>query len=195
MRTLKEFVAKLDPRYVLPSRRKLVRSLLPALYEKHVQLVKDELKKTNYVGLTSDLWTSRQTKGFLTVTANFIDTEWERRSVVLQTVRMMKDHTAENLANEMREICSEWEISNKVCCVVTDNAPDIVSVVKGMKLRHLGCFAHMINLIVHTAIKNTKQVKEVQERIKAVVSYFHHSVKGSDKLSEIQAERNAERKN
>lgn len=115
-----------------------MRSLLPALYEKHVQLVKDELKKTNFVALTCDLWTSRQTKGFLTVTAHFIDTEWEPRSVVLQAVRMMKDHTTENLANELREICSEWEISDKVCCVVTDNASNIVSTVKGMKLRHLG---------------------------------------------------------
>lgn len=55
-----------------------------------------------------------------------------------------------------------------------------------MQMKHLPCFAHTLNLIVQEALRNTNEVKKTQEKIKHIVSYFHHSVKAVDKLGEIQ---------
>ena len=78
---------------------------------------------------------------------------------------------------------------------MTDNGANMVKAVKEiLNVRHLGCFAHTLNLVVHNAIKNTSEVKNVQDKIKAIVSFFHHSVKASDKLREMQDQSNRERK-
>lgn len=46
--------------------------------------------------------------------------------------------------------------------------------------------AHSLNLVAQNSIKNTKDVQKLKEKIKTIVSFFHHSVKVSDKLVEVQ---------
>lgn len=194
-RGFRQFAQGLNPHYELPSRRELARTHLPTLYEEEKRRVQEELGKVKYVALTTDIWTSRQTRGFLTVTAHYISSEWIMKSEVLETARMKKDHTAENIAEELKRVMSAWEIGNKVCCIVTDNGANIVSAVtKVMQVRHLPCFVHTLNLVVKDAIKSTSEVKAVQEKIKAIVSFFHHSVKATDKLGEIQEQNNVHKK-
>ncbi|XP_076052180.1 E3 SUMO-protein ligase ZBED1-like isoform X2 [Oratosquilla oratoria] len=189
-----EFVKVIDPGYVLPSRSELMRTHFPSLYKKQKQQVREELEGASYVALTSDLWTSRQTKSFLSVTAHFISPEWELKSKLLATKRLMVDHTSENIADALKEICEEWDLLEKVCCIVTDNASNIVKAVEAMNVKHLPCFAHSLNLVVQNALKNANDVKKVQEKVKAIVSFFHNSVKASDKLCAQQVQQGGERK-
>lgn len=55
-----------------------------------------------------------------------------------------------------------------------------------MQIKQQPCFAHTLNLVVQDAIKTTTKVKKAQEKLKRIVSNFHHIVKASDKLREIQ---------
>ncbi|XP_076040518.1 protein polybromo isoform X4 [Oratosquilla oratoria] len=189
-----EFVKVIDPCYVLPSRRELMQTHFPSLYEKQKQQVREELEGASYVALTSDLWTSRQTKSFLSVTAHFISPEWELKCKLLATKRLMVDHTSKNIGDAIKEICEEWDLLGKVCCIVTDNAPNIVKAVTDVKVNHITCFAHSLNLVVQNALKNTNDVKKIQEKVKAIVSFFHHSVKASDMLCAQQVQQGGERK-
>ena len=50
-------------------------------------------------------------------------------SKVLETVHVQKDHTAPNLAEELKKIAQEWEITENICCIITDNAANIVAAV------------------------------------------------------------------
>ena len=52
-----------------------------------------------------------------------------------------------------------------------------------MKLRHLPCFAHALNLVARNPLAYSKDVQTLQEKVKWIVTYFHHSVKASDKLT------------
>lgn len=167
----KRLVSALDPRYELPSRRELVRNHLPSIYNQEVDRVKRELEMINAVSLTTDIWTSRTTKGFITVTAHFISPSWELKTLVLETARMTDAHTSANIADELTKICNKWNILNKVCCIVTDNATNMTSFVTSiMKIRHLPCFAHTLNLAVRSAIKNTEEVQRLQEKVKDIVT-------------------------
>ena len=67
----------MDPRYQLPSRSTITRALLPQKYEVVKSIVKAELNQTQYVALTTDLWTSNQTVGYITVTCHFVSEAWE----------------------------------------------------------------------------------------------------------------------
>ncbi|KAK3891023.1 hypothetical protein Pcinc_005057 [Petrolisthes cinctipes] len=191
----RKFVHGLDARYVLPSRRELTRKHLPSMYNEVVKQLKEELRDTPSIAITTDIWTSRQTRGFLTVTAHYISSDWNLKSAVLETARMKNDHTTENIAEELTRILKEWNILDKVYCITADNSANIVAAVtKFMHAKHVPCFAHTLNLVVHDSIKHTEEIKSVQEKIKLIVSYFHHSVKATDKLSEVQEQTGVQQK-
>jgi len=42
----------------------------------------------------------------------------------------------------------------KIVAIVTDNAPNITTAVREMKYRHIGCFAHSINLVVQHSLEH-----------------------------------------
>lgn len=55
---------------------------------------------------------------------------------------------------------------------------------------HVACFAHTLNLIVSGAIKQDKSVSELKLKCKEIVTYFHQSVKATEKLREIRRQQN-----
>ncbi|GFN87279.1 Zinc finger bed domain-containing protein 1 [Plakobranchus ocellatus] len=127
-------------------------------------------------------------QGYMTVTAHFISNDWKMKSHVLETSRMVESHTAENIASKLTRVMEEWKISDKISVVVTDNAANVVKAVGLLKLRHLGCFAHFLNLVVTTALKDAEGVKPVIDAVKEIVNFFHHSVKASGSLRELQSQ-------
>ncbi len=62
-----EFVECLNPRVQLPSRTTVRDYLIPNEYEAEKAKLREELDKISYVALTTDLWTSLNTKSFMTV--------------------------------------------------------------------------------------------------------------------------------
>ena len=176
----------LDPKYQPPSRRSIMRSTLPNLYQRVKVEVKAKLASTKHCALTTDLWTSRTTQGYITVTCHFISSNWELHSAVLDTLLVDTDHTAENLATELTSVTNEWEITDKIVCVVTDNASNIVAAVRLNGWKHMPCFAHTLNLIVQDSINGDSQLTEIQKKCRNIVSYFHRSSKATNKLLTIQ---------
>ena len=115
-----------------------------------------------------------------------MSSSWELHFSVLDTLHIDDSHTAEVLAVELVSICDNWKITEKVACVVTDNANNIVAAVRLNGWKHLPCFAHTLNLVVQDSLKADTQLAEIQKRCRDIVSYFHCSSKASDKLFSIQ---------
>ena len=63
-----DFLKVIDNKYIPPSCRTIMRDRLPSLYSAKKKELKELLALTEYCFLTSDLWTSRSTNGYLTVT-------------------------------------------------------------------------------------------------------------------------------
>jgi hypothetical protein len=74
--------------------------------------------------------------------------------------------------------------------VVTDNASNMLLACKIIKLEHLPCFAHTLNLTVEDGIKKTENLEELLKKCRDIVSYFKRSTKASDCLREEQRQRN-----
>ena len=183
-----KFVNELDLRYQLPSPSTVTRSLLPKKYKKIKDALKCELMQVKHVALTTDLWTSNQTLSYLTLTCHYINQEMRLCSKVLETLYMQKDHTAPNLAEELKKIAEEWEITEKNCCIITDNAANIVAAVNLLGWHHLPCFAHTLNLIVQDSLKAVDGLPSLKQKCKDIVSYFHRSSKATEKLLSIQSQ-------
>ena len=177
----------LDPRYQLPSRKSTMR-MLPEAYNKKVEEIKEEISHVFHVALTSDLWTSRTTESYITITCHFLSATWQLRSLVLETLKFDLNHTAEHIADALLKVAENWDISSKVVAIVTDNASNIVAAVKITGWTHVPCFAHTLNLVVSEAIKSDENVSDLKKRCKQIVTFFHQSVKATEKLKEVQCQ-------
>lgn len=77
----------------------------------------------------TNLWTSKANMGYITVTCYFVTADWSLKSAVLATTHVDEFHTAINLASILKGITNERHITDKVCCVTTDNALNITNAV------------------------------------------------------------------
>ena len=121
-----KFVSLLDPKYQLPSRRTLMQKL-PVKYDEVKETVKNQLNIASSVCLTTDMWTSRTTQGYMTVTCHCINELWQPKSFVLETFHLHTVHTAENIAAELTRMGKEWNISEKVVALVMNNAANAIA--------------------------------------------------------------------
>ena len=60
-------------------------------------LSRKSVAKIEYCALTTDIWTSQATMGYVTVTCHFLMDNWELKSIVLETTQIEESHTAENI--------------------------------------------------------------------------------------------------
>jgi hypothetical protein len=164
----------------------VTREKLPKKYESTKEKVQKDLNSAISVALTSDIWTSCQTKSYCCVTAHFINKDWELKSYLLETFDFCIDHTAANISLELLRVVEKWNIREKIICAVTDNAANMIAAVTTTGWRHLPCFAHSLNLVVHNSINSDKELCAVQTKCKNVISHFHRSVKSTEKLAEVQ---------
>lgn len=74
-----------EPHYQVPSHPHFNQNIIPALYKEAI--VVHDIAKASAIALTTNGWTSRATKRYLTVSAHYItpDCHWNMESHVLQT--------------------------------------------------------------------------------------------------------------
>lgn len=126
----RNLVKILDPRYRIPSRKQLMKEKIPKLYEECHSRVKKAVDGANSVVLTTDIWTSRATEAYLTVSCHIIDENWQMQAYVLQTCSFQGQHNAENICSELKRVTQEWGITDKVQAVITDNGANFVAAVR-----------------------------------------------------------------
>lgn len=146
------FVKVLDPRYTLPSKSTLRDKYLKEMYSSTAEKLRIILSTVKYVSISCDSWTSRGTESFLTINCHFINADFELTSMVLSTKQIMH-HTSEAIASTLTEVFIEWSIVQKVICIVTDNAANMIKATEILKLKHLSCYT--LNLMVQDALRIT----------------------------------------
>lgn len=176
----REFVALLDERYTLPSRRTM-NGWLGKKQERMALAVKKDLEQIQDIAITHDSWTSLATESYSCVTGHFI-VDWQLRSVVLETIKIDGQHTSENIANGMRLCKSRWMSHANDPVAVTDNAAnERKAFEQDLKWLRFGCFGHRINLIVKKAVAVPEMARLVGKGRK-LVQFFHQSTSAHDEL-------------
>lgn len=120
--SFQKLIAVLNPRISLPSQAE-VKSSIAELHNRHQNLLQTEINEAPGVSLTTEVWTYRERREYLTVTGHFVTKDWELQSVVLQTVLLDTRSVSElssNIADHLNQIMKEWRIVDKVTCIITD---------------------------------------------------------------------------
>ena len=97
-------IAKLDPRFVLPSRRYLSEVIIPEIHAKTKFKATELLRSTNHISMTTDILTSANCHhSFLSLTAHFVIPQtMEKKDVMLSAWQFDESHTGANISAAIR---------------------------------------------------------------------------------------------
>lgn len=121
----------------------------------------------------------------MAVAAHFIDGDGKISSVCLGCEHFDQRHTSDNLAAFFKKIAVEWKVNNKIVAVITDNASNISNAVRQLHYRHLGSFAHSINLFIQHSLE---YISVMVTEVKKIVEFFKRSSNAQVKLNSTQTQ-------
>ncbi|KAF7136351.1 hypothetical protein RHSIM_Rhsim08G0142200 [Rhododendron simsii] len=146
------------------------------------------------LAITTDMWTSsNQKKGFMAVTAHFIDDSWTLQSRILRFIYVPCPHT-KVLCDQLLNCLMDWNIDRKISSITIDNCStndamidllwdklDSTLLMLGGDLFLMRCCAHILNLIVKDGLD---VIKVGIEKIRDSVAYWTSSQKRDEKFEE-----------
>lgn len=121
------FLSIMDSKYSPVSRRTITSKLDSLVSERQMKL-KTQLAMADNVSVTVDIWSDRRMRGFLGVTAHWIDIQddcLQLKSQLLACNRFKGSHTGERICEEFEQICEEYQIKAKVDHIICDNAANM----------------------------------------------------------------------
>nr|KYP48753.1 Putative AC transposase [Cajanus cajan] len=150
----RELIEYLHPDVKIPSRR-VATSNINKMYECEKEKLKLVLSKLpGRINLTSDVWTSCTTEGYISLTTHYVDQNWKLHSKMLNFSHFPKI---------IYGFLEDWGIETKIFSLTLDNASSNDKMQDYLKERlllqndgllcgdeffHIRCVAHILNLIV-----------------------------------------------
>ncbi|KAL1252580.1 hypothetical protein QQF64_017273 [Cirrhinus molitorella] len=184
----KKMITTLDKRYSIPSRNHFSNVALPSLYAKCRKEIEREILSLEYFAATTDLWSSRTAEPYLSLTVHFIDSKFEMKSKLLQTSFFPQDHTAEFIAEGLKEAMSAWGlVEERLVCITTDNAANMIRAASVNNWPRLHCFGHRLHLAIENAMKDPR-IDWAVGLCKKLVSSFSYSWKRKREFLAAQKE-------
>lgn len=149
-----KMIKVLDPRYELPSRKFFSQSAIPRMYVECREKIAKNIKHLQFFATTSDLWSSRTSEPYLSLTIHYINDQWELCNATLQTTYFPEDHTGEQIAAGLREALEIWELEEKrMTSMTTDSGSNMVKALELNGWTRLQCFGHRLHLAIGEHIK------------------------------------------
>ena len=190
-RGFSELMHQLEPRYQIPHQTTFSRSVVPSLYKearKKVELkLSDVLHNKNKMSLTTDMWTSEANDAYLGLTCHFLLVDFELVSLCLAVEPFTGRHTGVNIASCLKQILRDFNIDPAaVTAVKTDNASNMHLALRLGEWNSRHCFGHTLQLAIDDGIKMSPGMQEMIKTAKAIVAFYNHSTKGTERLTELQ---------
>lgn len=179
-----EYSRELQPLYKPPNGKRLAGDILPKRYKEAASVLNSILSKINYCSITTDIWTSDSSRGYVTVTGHFIYEDTKHARVLATEEILVGSHTAEKIAEHLTKIFNDWSITDKIVAIVFDSATNVQKDINDCL--HHPCIAHMLNLSVTDALSSIEKLGIIIKKCRALVGHFKHSVVASEKLKEVQ---------
>lgn len=186
----REYTNALNPAYHPPTRQHISNTLIPTLYEKTLNKMRNiDLKNIPSLSLTTDLWTSASQDAYIAVMAHYINEEFESCNLLLECAPLPSPHAGKHVAEEITRLMTELQIDKRqILIVTTDNAPSMKNAVRDyLELKHFGCFAHTLNLILENAL-DLAPIKSLVEAVKIIVAHYKRSTAAMEKLLRYQTQ-------
>ncbi|KAG5552225.1 hypothetical protein RHGRI_010340 [Rhododendron griersonianum] len=191
----RNFVQALQPAFTMVSRNTIKSDIFKIYDVEKVKTMKALEKIQGRVAVTTDMWTaSNQERGYMVITAHFVDDSWNLQSRILRFVYVPCPHTAQVLCDALMDTLLDWNIDRKLSTITVDNCSTNDAMVSLLlekfdpnclwwsgSLFHVRCAAHILNLIVKDGLE---VIKEAIEKIRDSVAFWTATPKREEKFEE-----------
>lgn len=120
--------------------------------------IKLALKQVTYASLKCSPWSppSPSHMSMFGITAHWINTKFQFRSVILSLTTLCGPHISVNLAVCVQETLTRFDLTSKLYCITADTTTNNMTMGKALhstiphfdlKENLIGCMAHIINLV------------------------------------------------
>jgi len=196
----RSFVSSLNPLFKVPCRTTAKNECMKVFHEKKAALKETLQNESCRFSLTTDMWTSNQTLGYIVVTCHFIDAEWKLQKRIIKFIDVKTPHTGVELFNNIQNCIQDWSIEDRLFGITLDNAAANNTMIDLLrknlvdkkflpaegKLLHHRCAGHVINLIVKDGLR---VVESVIVNIRESVKYIRGSQSRKQMFKEIIAQK------
>ncbi|KAG7100801.1 Zinc finger BED domain-containing protein RICESLEEPER 1 like [Verticillium longisporum] len=119
------------------------------------------------VRLSFDLWPASNGFHYISIVGHFVDSEGEKRDVLLGLPRLVGPHSGESMAPYVKEVIDQYEMGFKLGYFMLDNAESNDTCLETLarwfpmdiSRRRLRCIGHIINLVVRAIIFGSNVTK------------------------------------
>jgi hypothetical protein len=119
-----QFMNDVHPKFNLPSRPAITQKLIPAVKEKRIIQIREQLSQAKSVSLTVDIWTDRRMHSFLAITAHtFVN--FRADASLINFSAFKGSHTGKSIAAEIEKTVDDFKLRGKLEYIVTDNASNM----------------------------------------------------------------------
>jgi len=179
----RDFVAQLQPAYLMPRDRTVGNIMLPRRFNHLMSRRKVEMLTATAVCLTIESWSSEGTsQRYFAVTSHFITDKLEIKSYLLDCLLYTDQHTITYLKDELMRVTEEWSVQDKVVAVVTDNIGEVLTAIELIGWTRLPCLTHTLNSIANDALA---EIDEILIKIRSIVEYFRYNTTASTMLRSV----------
>ena len=155
----------------------------------------DEVKakvKTNlsadvlFYSLTTDMWTSRALKPFLSLTIHYVSRDFVLFDKVLEVIPFTGRHTGSAISVIIKNILTQYSLPlNRCNMIVRDNGSNIINATNRLcnsdHVAHMGCFAHTLHLVLMAALQEPAK-KRLKTRMIKIKRLLIKVRKGAEEL-------------
>ncbi|KAG8371874.1 hypothetical protein BUALT_Bualt12G0008300 [Buddleja alternifolia] len=164
---IRDVFSYLNPRVQHVSRN-TAKGYVLKIYEMEKEKITGILASTSSrICLTSDMWSSLVSNGYMAVTAHYVDNNWLLQKKVLVFRHLPPPHGGQNVGERLISFLQEWGIERKFFTITLDNAKYNDGVVDLLRnhlsltnsllcdgdFLHVRCGAHILNLVVQAGLK------------------------------------------
>ena len=115
---------------------------IKTMLESEVALMLDD----EFVAITTDGWTSRNTESYTSLTVGYIDTEWTLRHISLDCLKHTGSTLGKDLAESITNMIKRHDLTGRLVACVTDCEPSMVKAGRLLEvsgeMEHIGCCNH-----------------------------------------------------
>lgn len=189
--SFKRFVASLNPKALVKSHSTYSRNVI-VLVEKNLREVLNkvltaDLPTLDMVSFTTDLWQSRSTDDYISLTLHYIDSDWNMKHFNVECRPYSDAHSGVLIARTIDLMIRDIPGLDKNCTITmtTDGASNMKKCCDEAEHvdQQLICLAHLINL----ALKDACAIPIIASMIKMckmLASAVHHSTKKTNLIRE-----------
>ena len=138
---------------------KVMRRQLRDLVRENQKSILQRLPSGAKLSLALDCWTSPFKQAFIAITGYFLDEDWEYNEILLRFEHLHGSHSGASLSEVLFKLLQEYQITDRVLTVTTDNASNNVTLMASVHdaieslqsandvvIIRIPCIAHVIQL-------------------------------------------------